>query len=145
MDGLVQDEQARGLGRFETFQTFASRIAAVKASLRAWLDDCRTRGETVAAYGAPAKGNTLLSFLDLGPDDIRYIADRSTLKQGRFTPGTHIPVVAPDRLQQDRPDKVLILAWNFVDEIVAQQRDYLDAGGRFFVPVPELKEVGLAA
>jgi len=138
---LLDDEARRGFDRLETFERFAGAILQVKQDIRDWLDDCRRRDWTVAAYGAPAKGNTLLSFLELGPDDISYIADRSTLKQDRFTPGTHIPVVAPERLLDDRPDCVLILAWNFVDEIIAQQQAYLDAGGRFFVPVPALKEV----
>jgi len=138
---LLADEQARGYDKAETFRHFASDIQQIKRDIRAWLGACRRDGRAVAAYGAPAKGNTLLSFLELGPDEIAYIADRSPLKQDRFTPGTHIPVVAPERLLQDRPEFVLILAWNFVDEIIAQQQAYLDGGGRFFVPVPALKEV----
>lgn len=141
---LLAEERAKGFDRFDTYATFAARIARIKTDIRAWLADCRRQGRTVAAYGAPAKGNTLLSFLALGPDDLMYIADRSPLKQGRYTPGTHIPVVAPERLLRDRPDCVLILAWNFVDEIVAQQAAYLQAGGRFFVPVPGLTQVAPA-
>jgi SAM-dependent methyltransferase len=138
---LLAEEAAKGFDRLETYENFAQQIGGIKDSIRNWLADCRANGKTVAAYGAPAKGNTLLSFLELGPDDLMYIADRSPLKQGRFTPGTHIPVVPAERLVEDQPDYVLILAWNFVDEIVAQQSAYLDAGGRFFVPVPELKQV----
>jgi C-methyltransferase C-terminal domain len=93
----------------------------------------------LAGYGAPAKGNTLLSFLQFGPEHLPYIVDRSPLKQGRFTPGTHIPVVAPERLLTDQPDYVLLLAWNFADEIVAQQAEYRKRGGKFMVPVPEVR------
>ena len=93
----------------------------------------------MVGYGAPAKGNTLLSFLDLGPQVIAYIADRSPLKQGRYTPGTHIPVVPPERLLADQPDYVLLLAWNFADEVLAQQAEYRRRGGRFILPVPEVQ------
>ena len=90
-------------------------------------------------YGAPAKGNTLLSYLGIGPDLIDYIADRSPLKQGRYTPGTHVPVVSPERLLADAPDYVLLLAWNFADEIISQQSQYHRQGGRFIVPLPEMR------
>lgn len=138
---LLAEEARLGFDKLNTFNEFAARIGGIKQRIRSWLDDCRAQGLKVAAYGAPAKGNTLLSFLELGPDDLMYIADRSPLKQGRFTPGTHIPVVPTERLLDDRPDCVLILAWNFVDEIVEQQSAFLETGGRFFVPVPELKQV----
>ena len=94
-----------------------------------------------AGYGAPAKGNTLLGFLELGPDQLEYIADRSPLKQGLFTPGSHIPVVAPEQLLEDQPEYVLLLAWNFAEEVVEQQAEYRARGGRFIVPVPEVREI----
>jgi hypothetical protein len=90
-------------------------------------------------YGAPAKGNTLLSFLEIGPELLDYIADRSPLKQDLYTPGMHIPVVPAERLLADQPDYVLLLAWNFVDEILEQQSEYLKRGGKFMVPVPEVR------
>ena len=96
-------------------------------------------GKHVVGYGAPAKGNTLLSYLDLGPRELDYIVDRSPLKQGRYTPGMHIPVVAPSRLISDRPDYAILLAWNFQDEILEQQAEYRRLGGRFITPLPEIR------
>jgi hypothetical protein len=132
-------ERERRLYELETWQAFADRVMALKRDLHRTLSELRADGYRVAGYGAPAKGNTLLSFLELGPHDLAWIADRSPLKQGRVTPGSHIPVVAPDRLLSDRPDAVLLLAWNFAEEILSQQREYLDAGGRFILPVPEVR------
>ena len=138
---LLEAEKARGFDRLETFQAFANDIDQIRTSVTGWLARAKAEGKTVAGYGAPAKGNTLLSYLAVGRDELAYIADLNELKQGRLTPGTHIPVVSPDRLRQDPPDLLLILAWNFVEEIIAQQKAYADGGGRFFVPVPNLHEV----
>ena len=93
----------------------------------------------MVGYGAPAKANTLLSFLEIGPETVPYIVDRSALKQGLFTPQTHIPIVSPERLLQDQPDYVLLLAWNFVDEVLQQQAEYRRRGGKFIIPVPHTK------
>jgi SAM-dependent methyltransferase len=134
-------ERAAGLDRFDTFVRFAQRTQALKAALTARLQTLRAQGKRVAGYGAPAKGNTLLSFLELDRATVEYIADRSPLKQGRFTPGRRIPVVPPERLLADRPDYVLLLAWNFAEEILAQQAAYRRQGGRFIIPVPEVTEV----
>jgi len=139
---LLADERRRGLDRIDTYRVFAERVYRLKDELKGALLQLRADGKRVVGYGAPAKGNTLLTFLELGPDSLPYIADRSPLKQGRYTPGTHIPVVPPDRLLTDLPDVVLLLAWNFVDEIVAQQQPYLATGGRLLLPVPEVKLIG---
>ena len=143
VDGSVErvlaEERDRRLLEPATWQAFADRVYGLKRELHRTLADLRREGRRVAAYGAPAKGNTLLSFLELGPDDVAWIADRSPLKQGRLTPGSHIPVVAPDRLLAERPDVVQLLAWNFADETLAQQREYVEAGGRFILPVPEVR------
>jgi hypothetical protein len=116
----------------------AEAALGVRAELHRFLAEAAAAGKRVAAYGAPAKGNTLLSFLDLGPGNLCWIADRSPLKHDRFTPGTHIPVVAPERILSDMPDYLLLLAWNFADEILAQQAEYRRRGGKFIVPVPRL-------
>jgi len=129
-------EEARGLRTFATYQQFARQTTEIKHTLQRMLQDLRACGQRVVGYGAPAKGNTLLGFLDIGPDLVDYIADRSLLKQGRYTPGVHIPVVSPDRLLTDQPDYVLLLAWNFADEIMEQQAEYRRRGGKFIVPVP---------
>lgn len=138
---LLAGERAMGLDRIETWRDLASRTARLKADLRQMLARVRARGSRIAGYGAPAKGNTLLGFLELGPEQLEYIADRSPLKQGLFTPGSHIPVVAPEQLLEDQPEYVLLLAWNFAEEVVEQQAEYRARGGRFIVPVPEVREI----
>lgn len=145
VDASVQEllavERERGLDRFETMQAFGDQVRRAKRDLTEALARLKQDGKRLAAYGAPAKGNTLLSYLELDPDTIEYIADRSSLKHGRFTPGTHIPVVPAERLLEDQPDYAVLLAWNFEDEILAQQAEYRRRGGRFLVPVPVLREV----
>ena len=136
---MLAAERRRGLDDFETYRDFAARAERIKHDLRHTLEDLRRRGKRVAAYGAPAKGSTLLEFLELGPQQLEYIADRSPLKQGRFMPGSHIPIVAPERLLEDRPDFVLLLAWNFQEEILEQQRAFREQGGRFILPVPAVR------
>jgi SAM-dependent methyltransferase len=136
---LLAAEKAAGLDRWETYLRFAERAKKIKTDLHEMLIAFAQNGRRVAGYGAPAKGNTLLGFLDIRPELLPYIVDISPLKQGLFTPGTHIPVVAPERLLADQPDYVLLLAWNFVDEIIEQQAEYRRRGGRFMVPVPEVR------
>jgi SAM-dependent methyltransferase len=136
---ILDAEKGAGLDRFETYQRFAEQTWKIKNDLREMLSRLARDGRSVAGYGAPAKGNTLLGFLEIGPALLPYIVDRSPLKQGLYTPGTHIPVVAPERLLRDQPDYVLLLAWNFIDEIVEQQAEYRRRGGRFMVPVPEVR------
>ena len=139
VEKILAAEKAAGLGQFSTYQRFAERAQRIKRDLHQKLAGLAHKGERVAGYGAPAKGNTLLGFLEIGPELLPYIVDRSPLKQGLYTPGTHIPVVPPERLLADQPDYVLLLAWNFVDEIVEQQAEYRKRGGRFMVPVPEVR------
>ena len=136
---LLEAEQSNGINCFDTYLRFADQTMWIKAALTTALRRLKAQRSTIVGYGAPAKGNTLLSFLGLGPDMIDYIADRSSLKQGRYTPGTHIPVVPSERLLKDQPDYVLLLAWNFADEVMAQQAPYHQRGGRFILPVPEVK------
>lgn len=138
---LAALERAKGLDRVETYQRFAEQTRALKAELHAWLSRARAEGKRIVGYGAPAKGNTLLSYLELGPEQIGYIVDKNPLKQGRYTPGTHIPVVEPQRLLEDQPDYVVVLAWNFAEEIAAQQAEYLRRGGALVVPVPEVRVI----
>jgi SAM-dependent methyltransferase len=136
---LLTMEKELGLHRFETYQRFARQAHQIKQHLHRTLNNLRASGKRVVGYGAPAKGNTLLSFLEIGPDTVACIVDRSPLKQGRYTPGTHIPVVSPERLLVEQPDYVLLLAWNFVDEVLEQQAQYRLRGGKFIVPVPNVK------
>jgi SAM-dependent methyltransferase len=136
---ILDMERRRGIHRLATYQRFAQKTEQIKKDLRRTLKELRAKGKRVAGYGAPAKGNTLLGYLEIGPDLVAYIADRSRLKQGRFTPGVHIPVVPPERLLADQPDYVVLFAWNFVDEVLAQQAEYRKKGGKFILPVPKVK------
>lgn len=138
---LLELERAKRLDRVDTYRRFAQAVQQLKRALRDRLQTIRAEGKRVVGYGAPAKGNTLLGFLELGPETIAYIADRSPLKQGRYTPGTHIPIVSPERLLEDQPEYVLLLAWNFAEEVLAQQAEYRRRGGRFLLPVPEVRVI----
>jgi len=115
---------------------FADRVYELRSALVTLLKELRAEGKRVAAYGSSAKGNTLLNFMGIGPSLVSYLVDKSPLKQGMFSPGMHLPVLPAERLIEDRPDYALILAWNFTEEIVRQQRAYIEAGGRFIVPIP---------
>lgn len=134
---LIEEETANGLCDAATYHEFARKVAENRTRLRALLEALRLEGKTIAAYGAPAKGNTLLSYCGIGPDLVEFIVDKNPLKTHKFTPGTHIPVLPPEELQKRAPDYTLILAWNFADEIMRQQAGYTDQGGRFIVPLPE--------
>jgi SAM-dependent methyltransferase len=134
-------ERAGGIDTLERLEAFAAATRKIKADLRQLLEELRADGKRVVGYGAPAKGNTLIGFLELGPETVAYIADRSSLKQGRYTPNAPIPVVPPEQLLEDQPDYVLLLAWNFAEEILEQQTEYRARGGRFIVPVPDVHVV----
>ena len=132
------EELAAGLADSATYDRFDAVVVNVKCKLLRFLIDARENGQTVAAYGAPAKGNTLLNYCGVGPDLIRFTVDASPHKQGMLLPGTRIPILHPDAIREARPDFVLILPWNLKDEITSQMRDIADWGGRFVVPIPEL-------
>lgn len=132
-----RDEERRaGLCELATYEGFAARVYDLRSRLLALLKGLRGDGKRVVAYGSSAKGNTLLNFMGIGPDLVAYLVDKSPLKQGTFSPGMHLPVFPVERLLEDRPDYALILAWNFTDEILLQQRSYIEGGGRFIVPIP---------
>ena len=137
VDALRREEAAAGLNRLETYTGFARRVEEVVAGFRRFLATARADGRSVAAYGAAAKGNTFLSTCGVGPEDIRVVFDRSPAKQGRFLPGTHIPIVAPDRLGEIRPDYLVILPWNLRDEIQRACATLSDWGGQFVIAVPQ--------
>ena len=134
---LLAEERATGVDRGDFYRDFATQVAGVKTALLALLRDLKAQGKSIAAYGAAAKGATLINYIGIGPELIDFVVDRNTFKQGRYMPGQHLPIFGPERLSEARPDYVLLLAWNFAAEIRAQQADYEQAGGRFIVPVPE--------
>jgi SAM-dependent methyltransferase len=142
VEALLETERQAGLLGEEPYRAFAERVCAVKRGLLRFLLDARERGETVAGYGAPAKGNTLLNYCGVGPDLLPYTVDRSPHKQGRYLPGTRIPIHSPAEIRRRRPDYLLILPWNLRDEIAGQMADVRDWGGRFVVAVPELEIFG---
>lgn len=132
----LEHEARVGLGQRAAWEAFAARVHELAARLRALLSELRAGGARIAAYGAPAKGNTLLGFAGIGAETIEFLADRSPWKQGRYSPGAHIPVRGPEALLAERPDYALLLAWNFEAEILEQQREYRRGGGRFVRPIP---------
>jgi len=138
----MERERTARLFEKATYDAHAKRVEKNRQTLMALLSDLKSQGKKVAGYSAPAKGNTLLNYYGIGPDTLDFIADKNTLKQGRLTPGMRIPVVGPEEVAKQKPDYLLMLAWNFRDEILAQHAEYLAAGGKFIVPVPEVEVVG---
>lgn len=133
---ILDEESSCGVDKFEFYLTFSKRVRQLREELNALLSDLKADGKQLAAYGASAKGSTLLNFCGINGDTIDYVVDRSTVKQGLYTPGTHLPIYPPDRLLSERPDYVLLLSWNHADEIIEQQSDYIDRGGKFVLPLP---------
>src|SRR5262245_54449682 len=131
-DGLLNDAY---------YRSFADRVSSLRAALRSTLANLKSQGKRIAAYGASAKGSTLLNVFGLGTETLDFVVDRSPHKQGHFTPGTHLAISAPERLLEQMPDYVLLLTWNFKDEILEQQAEYRRHGGRFIVPLPEVSIV----
>ncbi len=134
-----EEEQAEGLSQIETYAGFAPRVEAVGESFRAFLATGKASGRRIAAYGAAAKGNTFLNTFGTISNDIIGVFDASPAKQGRFLPGSHIPVLAPADIRQVRPDDLIILPWNLKDEIMTQMAFIEDWGGRFVTTFPETK------
>ncbi len=131
-------EESRGYARLETYARFAEQVNETKRKLLEFLIQAKRDGKKIAAYGAAAKGNTLLNYCAIRTDFLDYTVDRSPHKQGRFLPGSHIPVYSPDQIRKTRPDYLLILPWNLKDEIIQQNAYIRDWGGQFVVPIPEV-------
>lgn len=136
---LVAEEKACGMDHADWYNRFGDRVRKVKTDLCALLRDLKSEGHSIAAYGASAKGSTLLNYCGLGRETLDFVADRSPAKQGRLTPGTHLPIVPAEELAVRRPDYALLLTWNFAEEILQQQQQYRDLGGRFIIPLPEVR------
>lgn len=136
----VREAESRaGINGDEIYAGFQDRVSAVRDGLRTFLAGVRREGKRLGAYGAAAKGNTLLNFCGIGTDDLPYVVDVSPHKQGRYLPGSHIPIKPVEHLREDRPDYILILPWNFRDEIVADHGYVREWGGRFVVAVPQIE------
>jgi hypothetical protein len=141
VQSLLAEEAAWGVDDFAFYAGFAQAVEVLKTEVRALLGDLKAQGRTIAAYGASAKGSTLLNYFGIGAETLEFVADRSTYKQGRYTPGTHLPIVAPAKLLAAQPDYVLLLTWNFASEILDQQAEYRRRGGQFIIPIPEVRMV----
>jgi hypothetical protein len=135
---MIATEQAAGMDRIDGYAGFAKSVIDIKCELLGFLIDARNAGKSVVGYGAPAKGNTLLNYCGVGPELLPYTVDISPHKQGRYLPGVQIPIHAPERIFETKPDFVLILPWNIKEEIVERMAAIREWGGRFVVPIPKL-------
>ena len=137
LERVLARERKVGSSDLGRLNEFADAVAQHRATLGHMLHSLRADGARIAGVSAPAKGSTLLNYCRLGPETIAYVTEKTTLKIGRYTPGTHIPVVPDDHLTSDQPDYALLLAWNFAEEIMTNLRAYSDAGGKFILPIPK--------
>lgn len=135
------EEQRAGLTDFASYERFSAKVEGSRRTLLDLLESLKEQGKQIAGYGAPAKGNTLLNYCGIGQSLIPYTVDKNPLKIGLYTPGTHIPVLPVSTLLERQPDYVLILAWNFAEEICRQQGEYRARGGQFIIPVPQARVV----
>jgi SAM-dependent methyltransferase len=138
---LLAEEAQAGIASFDFYRDFGEKVAGLRERLRSLLRSLKQERRRLAAYGASAKGSTLLNYFGIDGDTLDFVVDRSTVKQGLYTPGTHLPILPPEALMERRPDYVLLLSWNFADEILAQQAAYRKQGGRFIIPIPDVKVV----
>jgi len=134
---MLSDEKARGFDTAKGYETFANQVDSLKSDLVSLLKKLKEADKTIAVYGAAAKGSTLLNFCGLGKEMLDFAVDRSTAKQGLFMPGTKLPIYNPAELINQKPDYVLLLTWNFAEEILRQQAEYIRNGGQFIVPIPK--------
>jgi len=141
VESLLEEEQGLGLTRLPFYARFARGVEDLRDQLTGLLAELRANGHRIAAYGAAAKGATLLNYCGIDCRTIGFVADRNPHKHGKLMPGVHIPIVPPQFLVATRPEYVLLLTWNFADEILAQQSEFRDAGGRFIIPIPDVRVV----
>lgn len=138
---LLALEEDLKLDSFNTYQNFSTKVKDIKLKLNSLLNRLKRDGYKIIGYGASAKGNTLLNYCKIGTDLLDYIIDNTPFKRNLYTPGMHIPVASPNRILKDIPDYALLLAWNYLDEILAKEQRYIELGGKFIVPIPEPKIV----
>jgi SAM-dependent methyltransferase len=136
---LLANETAWGVREARPYDQFRVRALALREELTSLLRRLKSQGKSIAAYGASAKGSTLLGFCSIGSDTLDFIVDRSTVKQGYFAPGTHLEIFPVEKLLSRQPDYTLLLTWNFAEEILEQQKEYRARDGKFIVPVPEVQ------
>ncbi len=138
---MLDEERRRGVDKIDFYRDFAVKVQGIKKSLRKLLFDLKEQNMKIAAYGAAAKATTLLTYAGIDRKTIDYVVDLNKFKQGKYLDGSHIPIFPPEQLMIDKPDYVLLLAWNYVDEIMQQQKEYKESGGHFILPLPEVKTI----
>ncbi len=139
---ILEEEKALGIDSYAYYREFGDRVGLFREKARRLIGELKADGKRIAAYGAAAKGTIMLNYLGLNDRVVDYVVDRNTHKRGKYMPGVRVRVDAPERLIEDRPEYVMILPWNFRDEIIRQQEGFLSGGGRFIVPIPDLEIVG---
>ncbi len=141
IESLVSEELKSGFDKIETYRKINEQVKVLKNELIDLLKKIKAEGKTIAAYSAPAKGNILLNYFGVNNNYLDFIVDKSEAKQGLYTPGTHLLVYSPEKILKDKPDYLLILCWNIATEIVEQLKEYQETGGKFIVPIPEVKVI----